>query len=649
MDQPANLLQHLREHPYLRQWLIIGLVLALFAGIVAYDLMHERRALQENTEERLQSSARMVDDNLSSQLEIAGTMLADIVRDIPAWQQESTGSSGAKRRLTAMARALPGVRSFSIINVHGLVIASNLSELIDRDLSGRSYFSTARRHNDIRILHVSEPFVAVTGNFVITLTRSYTDSNGDFAGAVVASLDAGYFTTLMKSVLHAPDMRSAVIHEDGQPFVMVPPNNQDLALPTHDALFLEHKRSGRSTTLQTGHSSISGDERIMVLHTVRPAQLNMDKGLVIAISRNRATVLAEWYELAFMLGGAVLCVFMLSIGLQRFHQRSQEMHEEEARRAEQAAQAAEQRFATAFNEAPIGMLLRYPDDGVIQVNRALCNMLGYSAEEIARLGLPSVMSADDKAREHALIHELMTGSRRDYQMRLPLKHREGHTVWVQLSVSGVFDNSGKLEYLIKQMQDITLQHEQSIALENLAHYDVLTHLPNRALLDDRLRQSIAQAKRNGSILAVGFLDLDDFKPINDRYGHDAGDEVLVITAARMLECIRAEDTLARLGGDEFVFILGSVSDEAECEQVIARLRGAIEKPIVLGNGAEVRVSASFGFSFYPQDSDSPDTLLRYADRAMYIAKYSRSGQHRFSGMPSAVPRLGNFKSLQGNA
>ena len=629
---------HLREHPYLRQWLIISLVLGLFTLIVVYDLHHERQVIEAGTAERLQSDARIIDDNLSSQLDTANTVLRDIIRDIPVWQRDSNGGVGAMRRLTAMANILPGIRSLSIADSKGIIQVSNLEMLLKRDVSGRSYFDKAKRANEIETLYVSAPFHSFTGNFVITLTRSYTDDQGNFAGIVVASLDSGYFTTLLKSVLHAPDVWSAVFDEDGKPFVMVPqPLVLEDAKAPQDALVTQYLASGKSENLLTGYSPISRDQRIMALRTIRPPHLNMDKGLVITISRHQDTVLSDWYEITVLLGGGMILVLSLGIGLQIYHQRGLQRYEAEAQASRKAILAAEQRFTTAFNEAPIGMLLMSAAGALVQVNHALADMLGYSMEELRGGELHQFMPPEDARVDQAMLKELLSGERDTYQHEVRFRHRDGYHVWVLLSVSCVLAPQGCIEYVIKHIQDITLLKQQAIALESLAHYDKLTGLPNRTLLADRMQQAIAQASRHGQIIAVGFLDLDDFKPVNDRYGHEAGDEVLKLTATRMLECLRGDDSVARIGGDEFVFLLGSVRDETECIQVIERMRAAIEEPILLNCGVTVAISASFGFSLYPHDSDNPDTLLRYADRAMYIAKYSGAHYHRFSGAPSAVP------------
>ncbi|MCX8018465.1 MAG: EAL domain-containing protein, partial [Rhodocyclaceae bacterium] len=169
-----------------------------------------------------------------------------------------------------------------------------------------------------------------------------------------------------------------------------------------------------------------------------------------------------------------------------------------------------------------------------------------------------------------------------------------------------------------------MEHQQR--LENLAHYDALTHLPNRALLADRLRQALAAAQRSGHWLAICYLDLDGFKPVNDTLGHAAGDQLLREIARRLEASIRGGDTVARLGGDEFVLLLGNLAGLEELENAIMRLLSAINQPIAI-DGHQVTVSGSIGVTLYPQDDSDADTLLRHADQAMYRAK--EAGRNRY--------------------
>jgi diguanylate cyclase (GGDEF)-like protein len=190
--------------------------------------------------------------------------------------------------------------------------------------------------------------------------------------------------------------------------------------------------------------------------------------------------------------------------------------------------------------------------------------------------------------------------------------------------------------------DIAPMKKTQFELERLAHYDPLTELPNRLLLQSRLEHAIEQAKRNNRLLGLLFIDLDDFKKINDSLGHRYGDELLVAVARRWRKRLRAEDTLGRLGGDEFVLLLENIQDSDEIGTVARDMVGALAAPFKLIDDTEVFLETSVGISIFPADGDSAEILLRNADTAMYRAKEQGRNQFRFytgDMGASAVERL----------
>jgi diguanylate cyclase (GGDEF)-like protein len=204
--------------------------------------------------------------------------------------------------------------------------------------------------------------------------------------------------------------------------------------------------------------------------------------------------------------------------------------------------------------------------------------------------------------------------------------RKDNTLYLQHSrISAVRDNKGRIARYVGLATDITRLRESQLRIEQLAYYDALTHLPNRTLLQDRLKHAMAHADREQNLLAVCYLDLDDFKPVNDAWGHKTGDELLIEMTRRMQSCVRAEDTVARLGGDEFVLLVGDANRIQEIEQVIDRVLSSIALPFRHGL-MEATVTASIGVTIYPNDGQDPDTLIRQADHAMYLAK--RDGRNR---------------------
>jgi len=205
-------------------------------------------------------------------------------------------------------------------------------------------------------------------------------------------------------------------------------------------------------------------------------------------------------------------------------------------------------------------------------------------------------------------------------------NRDGITETVWLTLSAVRDEEEDISHFAGVMSSISHLIERQHSLELEVNHDVLTGLPNRRLLGDRLNQTMVHNKRNNKTLAVCFIDLDGFKTVNDTLGHAAGDSVLCSVSRSLQSLLRAEDTVARVGGDEFVLLLGDLADEQAVTPLLERVLNTLEKPIAI-NQQEANISASIGVTFFPAGPGSPEELLKHADEAMYIAK--KSGKSRF--------------------
>lgn len=212
------------------------------------------------------------------------------------------------------------------------------------------------------------------------------------------------------------------------------------------------------------------------------------------------------------------------------------------------------------------------------------------------------------------------------------------------TVSVITNTDGQVSHYVGISSDITELKKHEKQLERIAHYDTLTGIPNRVLLADRMKQAIAQTKRDKKLLAICYLDLDGFKPVNDTFGHHIGDQVLIKFTDRITLLIREGDTIARLGGDEFVILLQGLEHAEECIHCLERLLVKIAEPIIIDN-LTASVTASIGLTLYPIDDQDPDTLLRHADYAMYIAKQSgKNRYHRYDHLED-IAAMGQKKFL----
>ena len=202
------------------------------------------------------------------------------------------------------------------------------------------------------------------------------------------------------------------------------------------------------------------------------------------------------------------------------------------------------------------------------------------------------------------------------------------TRWFNLACVPIGESpGGEPSGLVASLTDVTDIQMHSESLSRMANFDRLTGLPNRNLLHDRMRVALAHSRRFGREAAVCYLDLDGFKAVNDEYGHDAGDELLREAARRLLAEVRSADTVARLGGDELVLLLGALAQRWDCEPVLTRILESLSEPYRIDSHRVDGITASIGVTLFPSDNSDPDTLLRHADHAMYVAK--RAGKNRY--------------------
>ena len=286
--------------------------------------------------------------------------------------------------------------------------------------------------------------------------------------------------------------------------------------------------------------------------------------------------------------------------------------------AEVGLRESESRFRSAFDDAATGMALVALDGTFLRVNRAYCQMLGYQEDELLRLDVRAITHTDDIYEGMSRVPRLVSGELSISYLEKRYLRKDGTLLWGSLTSSLVRDDNGSPLYLIAQVQDITERKELERQITHQAFHDALTGLPNRVLMRDRIEQALASARRYGQQAAVLFLDLDNFKIINDSLGHSRGDDLLVEVSRRLLECVREVDTVTRFGGDEFVIVLTDVRGLPDVLDIARRVAKALDQPVQLASRF-VRIHASIGIVVTRGDEDADD-VLRHADIAMYRAK-----------------------------
>ncbi len=298
---------------------------------------------------------------------------------------------------------------------------------------------------------------------------------------------------------------------------------------------------------------------------------------------------------------------------------------------------AEQRFRHIFENASEGIFQSTRSGRYLAANQSLARMYGYTSpdELIADLSdLDRRLYVDPNRRNEFLRQMKASGQVVNFESEV--YRRDGSRFWISENAHEVWDAQGHFVCYEGTVQDISERKHYQQQLERQASHDLLTGLPNRTLLNDRLAQGLAKAARSGYYLGVVFIDLDNFKFINDGLGHSAGDELIKVVADRLRGCIGPADTVARLGGDEFVLVLNDHYRLITVINLLEKVLKAIGQPLIL-EGREFQVGASLGVSMFPGDGDDPANLLKCADIAMYEAK--KRGRNNFQFFTQELNRL----------
>jgi diguanylate cyclase (GGDEF)-like protein/PAS domain S-box-containing protein len=303
----------------------------------------------------------------------------------------------------------------------------------------------------------------------------------------------------------------------------------------------------------------------------------------------------------------------------------------------QAQKEAELRYRNIFEHASEGIFQTSPDGRYLAANPALARLYGYASPAALMAGLDDIgRQLYVRGSQRERFRQLMAQQGEVLNFESEVYRQDGTRIWISENAHAVRDAEGRIVYYEGTVQDISERKRYQEELERQANHDMLTGLPNRILLADRVEQGIARAARLGYYLTVVFIDLDNFKFINDSLGHGAGDELLKEIATRLRHCVRTSDTVARLGGDEFVLLL---NDHFRVGTVMAQLQRVLDdigRPVML-SGREFHVGASLGVALYPDDGEDAASLLKHADVAMYAAK--NRGRNNFQFFTSELNRV----------
>ncbi|MER3389047.1 MAG: EAL domain-containing protein [Microcella sp.] len=303
--------------------------------------------------------------------------------------------------------------------------------------------------------------------------------------------------------------------------------------------------------------------------------------------------------------------------------------------------ATEQLLARALDTVSEGSLITDVHRNTIYANAAFTTITGYRADEImgtnCRFLQGPATGPDDVQRIRDCLNAgtVFQGTILNYR-------KDGTPFWNHLTISPLHDEAGEITHFVSVQRDVSDAIEERDRLSHEARHDALTGLPNRTGLRGLLRRAMSSADERGDVVAIGLLDLDHFKQVNDRHGHPAGDQVLIEVGHRIPAALRRNDSVSRVSGDEFVIIVSDLDPEHAAHQVAEvaqRIREAIVRPIRLPDGSEITVTTSMGVSLYPSDGSDSQSLYAAADRALYRAKGRRGSEQWWElTAPSSAPR-----------
>jgi diguanylate cyclase (GGDEF)-like protein/PAS domain S-box-containing protein len=606
-------LKCLQQKVFLALW---GATLAL-AGYLGWGLQQEYASLQERSRGEALSLARLVAESADASFQLVDLSLQHAIESLPPvdFARIATLSEAGRQTIQEYLKRhqdrTPGVISISLTDAKGIVFANTVGIPPGSPLGDRSYF-LALQKSDGKHPVISEAVRGrVSGRWGIQVARRIDFPDGRFAGMLVANLGIEeYFITFFKSLQLGAGAAVSLWNREQRMLVRYPVVEKAVGRDVSTPALLDLLRPDRIEASASLISPVDGRLRVAGTRQLKGYPINA----IVAL--DEAAYMTPWWQslkvtlvlVATLFGAAAL----LTQQLIRRHQG-----EERLRLA-----------ASVFSHSHEGIMITDAKSRIIDVNRQMEELTGFSRAELIGQ-TPALLDSG----HHDL--KFFSGIRKNLLEQggwcgdIWNRRKDGGLYVQHTRISVVRDDQGRISHFVGMASDITDLKEEQNHLEKMAFHDPLTELPNRLLLADRLQQAMTNCQRDNTLLAVCYLDLDNFKPVNDQYGHAVGDQLLVNVANRWRGCIRGGDTVARLGGDEFVILLNSMNTPAECEAAVSRLLEAIASPFTHGD-VTLGVSASIGVALFPRDGITADELMRRADAMLYQAKNAGRNRYQFA-------------------
>jgi diguanylate cyclase (GGDEF)-like protein len=607
------------------RWLIVGgglLIAAIAIGATIMVGNFRERAL-DNSKRELENTVLLLSRHFDQQLDDFGAVQNDLIA-----YMRSSGVDSVERykyrmsspeihlMLRAKLSALSYVGGVNVFDSDGVLInSSSVWPVPAVSVADRHYFKTFKNDPQSPDMLVEPVYSRITGVWTTVIARKITGPRGEFLGVIGRGIEPANFERFFASLALGDGAAIAMFHRDGTLLARYPHMDSLIGQNFANGPFFQSVLSKSDHGTVRTVSPVDGKDRLGAVRALS------EFPIIVAATTTASAALADWRaQIWFLIVAAGLAMLVITVMLYLVVRKLSHQH----RLSEQRLRLEKQRLDTAVNNMTQGLLLFASSQRLIICNQRYIDMYGLSAKVVKPGATFREVIAHRKATGSFVGDVDLYCSRvlRDIGLRrtMTIQTPDGRSIQV---VNEPLADGG----WVATHEDITERTRAEQRITHLAHYDALTDLPNRALFHERLKAELATIEPAGQ-LAVHYIDIDEFKSVNDSLGHLIGDELLKSVAASLSRCVEASDFVARLGGDEFAIVQTAVRSTAEVTDFVERVFDAIREPFEC-LGHQLSTDASIGIALAPEHGVDLDQILKNADLAMYAAKSAGRRTYRF--------------------